>query len=87
MRLWAQHERLLEPGGVGDEDVAERQVRADALDIALGRGRVDYSGWPPAVVRELRDDGQVVNDWVGTFKDGRSDEQADYIAELGLVAE
>jgi len=87
MRLRAQHERLLEPGGVGDEDVAERQVRADALDIALGRGRVDYSGWPPAVVRELRDDGQVVNDWVGTFKDGRSDEQADYIAELGLVAE
>lgn len=64
MRLRAQDQKLLGAGGVGDEDGVERAMRADALDITHESGRVDSSDWPAAVVRELRDDGRVVAEWL-----------------------
>jgi hypothetical protein len=73
MRLRAQHERLLEPGGLGDEDAAERKLRIQAVDIAMDPDRVGDSAWPEAVEAALRDDGRVALNWINGIKNSKSD--------------
>ena len=83
---WRTFVRLLaqDLDRTGDEDAIERDMWADALAIARGRGRVDPSRWPSAVVAELVDDGLLEKQLFDHFKDTRADEQAALIAESGV---
>lgn len=84
VRLLAQREGLLGPGGVGDEDAAEREIRTTALAIARGRGTVDGPVWPVNIVAALQDDGKIVNDWVASYQAARSSVMVETVAEESM---
>lgn len=79
MRLHAQAIGLLGPGGTGDEDAAEREVRTAALAIARGRGTVEGPDWPVSIVAALQDDGRIVNAWVEKYQTESSAELVDTV--------
>jgi len=79
MRLHAQAIGLLGPGGTGDEDAAEREVRTMALAIARGRGTVEGPDWPVSIVAALQDDGRIVNAWVEKYQTESSAELVDTV--------
>lgn len=92
VRLRAQRVGALDSAGAEDEDVAEHRVRADALDIARGSGRVeDYSGWPEIVITTLREDGAIERSWIDKYQAASVTGMMDTVDEeswaWGLVAE
>lgn len=72
LRLLARQQGLLGPGGVGDEDAAEREIRTTALAIARGHETVDGPPWTGSIVAELQDDGKLVNDLVDKWRSDSS---------------
>lgn len=65
-RLTARAQRL-----GGDETAMIAAVRAQALDIACGRDRVD--DWPSVIIEALQDDGSVAMSWVRSVEDSSVD--------------
>jgi len=84
MRLRALELGLLEPGGVGDEDAADREIRIAALAIARGRGTVDGPAWPERIVAALQDDGRIVNEWVEKYQTASGAKLVDIVAEESM---
>ncbi len=74
-RLTARAQRL-----GGDEASILAAMRAQALDIACGRDRVD--DWPPAIVEALQDDGSVAMSWVRCIENSSVDRARAAVARL-----
>lgn len=84
MRLRAQEIGLLGPGGVGDEETAERELRSTALAIALGRGTVEGPPWPDSIVAALQDDGRIANDFVQRYQSASGSELVRVVEEESM---